>query len=89
MLLQLHVSSVFVFVARTSHYVLAQVNDKTKARKRVLVDLPHAVVNEVAGNKKRQTENTHVVVVVLIKTSNALTVNNQYADWITVRSQAF
>jgi hypothetical protein len=30
-----------------------------------------------------------VVVVVLIKTSNALTVNNQYANWITVRSQAF
>ena len=69
--------------------MLTQINHKTEARERVFVNLTHAVINEVAGDQQRQTENAHVVVVIFVKTSDALTVNNKYTYRITVRSQAF
>jgi len=69
--------------------MLAQLNDKTKARKSVLVDLPHAIVNEVAGNKKWKAENAHVMIDVLVKASYALTVNYKYTNWNPARIQDF
>lgn len=89
MLLKLYVCNIFIFTAWTSDYVLAEINDKTKAGQRTLVDLPHTIVNEVAWNEKSKTENAHVMIIVLIKASDALTVNYKHAHWITARSQPF
>ena len=65
-------------------YALGQVCYKTQLAERILVDTPNTVVNEKGAQKQGESENSHIMVLVLIEGSKTFRVDHEHTDRFTI-----
>jgi len=64
-----------------------QVDHERETREGVLVDASHTIVYEETWQEDGKWENAHIMIAILVKGAQTLSVHDQHLDWIAFRRE--